>query len=103
MAADAKIDLEKALFHASFHIDPFQTDNSSVECHRDPPPGSADIPVSHREDPWAEHPDAGARCRAQPDWTAAAADTACPGAISGRSRCTVDKHGLVVCLVLFLL
>jgi hypothetical protein len=27
MAADAKIDLEKALFHAPFHIDPFQTDN----------------------------------------------------------------------------
>lgn len=75
-----------------------QTDNSYVECHRDTPPGSADIPVGHREDPWAEHPDAGARCRAQSDWTtAAAADTARPGAIRGRSRCTIDEHILFYC------
>jgi hypothetical protein len=100
MAADAKIDLEKALFHVPFHIDPFQTDNSYVECHRDPPPRSTDIPVGHREDPWVEHPDAGTRCRAQSDWTTAAADTACPGAIRGRSRCTIDEHGPVICLVL---
>jgi hypothetical protein len=92
MAADAKIDLEKALFHVPFHIDRFQTDNSYVECHRNTPPGSADIPVGYREDPWAEHPDASARCRAQSDWTTAAADAACPGAIRGRSRYTIDEH-----------
>lgn len=100
MAADAKIDLEKAIFRIPFHIDLFWTDNFPVECHRDPPPGSADIPVGHREDPGAEHPDAGARCRAQSDWTTAAPDTACAGAISGSSRCTIVERGLVICLVL---
>ena len=71
-----------------------------TERHRDPPPSTADIPVSHRKDARAEHSDTGAWRRAQSDWTAAATGTARPGAISRRRRCTIGENGLVICLVL---
>jgi hypothetical protein len=86
MAADAKIDLEKVTrsFMAlpSAVIIPFDLTNTTAECHRDSPPGTTNIPVGHRKDAWAEHPNAGARRRTQSDW--AAAGTAFPGAIGGR-------------------
>jgi translation initiation factor 3 subunit E len=98
MAADAKIDLEKArCFHHSKAS--LRTNDPAAECYRDSPPGVANLPVRHREDAWAEHPNPSSRCRTQSDRTTATG-AAYPGATGSCRGCSIK---LKACNLLVLL